>query len=158
MSYEKELWKHLEKMSLARNKKLSLYNHYYSILSNEKICVYCGATGETEDHIPALDWIDCLGAAHFLEKGISLWIIWSCLECNLLLSTKNLFTIEERKAYLVTKYLRRYKEYLGGSSWTKEELEDVGPSLKRMLEEKVKTQEHILARMKVLREQKDPVK
>lgn len=65
-------------------------------------CFYCGAGSETGDQVPPLAVIARLRG---YTKGVTLWLVESCVRCNSALGDMPLMTPEERKEYIVNEGL-----------------------------------------------------
>jgi hypothetical protein len=94
-------------------------------------CYYCGGLATTRDHSPALRVV-----MRILEKGdydefeqLTLVVVPACRACNGNLSAKPLLTLEERRAYIHTKYPTRL-ETSPISNWSALELNELGPTLR----------------------------
>lgn len=60
-----------------------------------KLCVYCGVTATTRDHVPPR----CM--------CLPMKVYPACFECNVVLGAVPFLTIKDRAAYLFDRYLRR---------------------------------------------------
>lgn len=60
-------------------------------------------------------------------------LVPACSECNTLLGSLLLTSVEARAAYLAGKLEMRYRKLLKSPKWTEEELEEVGPTLRSTL-------------------------
>ena len=109
---------------MTRLQKQIVYSDRYNknLLKGPQTCIYCGLFAEERDHIPPLAWIrehpdaDCV-------------LVWTCKECNHVLSSQPLYTIEERCRFLIKKYKRKYTKVLKIPNWSNEELSTVDESL-----------------------------
>ena len=53
----------------------------YTHISGQ-LCVYCGQSAETKDHVPAVSTAWAFGTDYFRSQGIPLLAYPSCQECN----------------------------------------------------------------------------
>lgn len=100
--------------------------------SSKRCCIYCGMTVNiTTDHVPPLDALDALGSEYFSDRGINLWLVNACQQCNSALgSLEWLHTITDRRKHIAKWLLKRYKRTLEGAAWSEDELEELGPGLR----------------------------
>jgi hypothetical protein len=116
-----------------RNRDILLrtYGQLYSRLENCSLddCWYCNDVRQELDHCPPLKHVDGLNIDKFVKGGGKLCLIPCCRECNSILGDKPLFNPEERLAYLYDKYLGKVDKFF--SDWSEDEIEELGPTLKR---------------------------
>lgn len=92
------------------------------------ICDYCGLLADTVDHVPplsvrpALIELKLAPRYHFVE-------VRSCRECNTALGARPLWTISQRKQFLIKWITRRYDQYLQIPNWTEGELAKLSETL-----------------------------
>lgn len=97
-------------------------------------CTYCGSwDGDTADHL-----VPCTNTAVARPRGKSFKAshgetVPACRECNGLLGTVQLFTVQQRAAFLLGAYQPRYKKLLKTPDWDADDLEDMGPSMKSLI-------------------------
>jgi 5-methylcytosine-specific restriction endonuclease McrA len=102
------------------------------------LCYYCGGPASTTDHVIPRSVLRCFDyeadpQAHAkLIKGRRLEVP-ACHECNTLLGSTYQETLQQRKAFLKSKLRKRYKKVLKLPTWTAEEIEELGPTLKKSL-------------------------
>ena len=115
------------------------------------ICSYCGALAETRDHTVPIavrfSGSRRLGRHSKISGGIV-----SCQECNNLLNTVILETIEERAAFLARRLKRKYCRRFFLSSRRKrflspQEENDLEPNLREQVQALKDEREKILARI-----------
>ena len=94
-------------------------------------CTYCGSLyGETRDHLVPVAFSHPTGRKG--KASVSYKdTVPCCVECNSLLGSTLLWGVQARAGYLLGVYQKRYKKLLSQPDWTKEDLEDIGPSLKK---------------------------
>ena len=135
---------------MKRSDQEKVYNQAYEFLSYEEKCMYCGVPSECIDHVPPISWVNSLGTHYFREKNIHLYFIYACLECNSKLHDKSLFTIVDRKVYLVDAYNKKYKKLLKLPSWSNEDIKELSPNLQRGLKQKMRKKRFIEEKLKFL--------
>jgi len=95
-------------------------------------CAYCGDVATTEDHVIPQN----------LRGRMEGWrehTVPACGECNSLMSTYDPgHTVAERRAYVRDRLRERYADDLRASDWTEAELADLGPSLRRAVEARMR--------------------
>ncbi len=118
------------------------------ILKSQHECAYCGWTGDTRDHVPALStfW---LGSRQMSKKSGQNWkkTVPCCRECNSLLGAFPSSNLRERADHLIEQYEKRYKKLLSQPVWGEEELETLGPSIKKYVLAKSVERQRIIDRM-----------
>ena len=143
--------------SKDRRSLLKLYRHLYKKFGYRddapNTCIYCGFPGETEDHIPPVSWAYCFGADHFTERGIQFLKVPACLECNVFLGDKELFTIRHRTEELLAHYKKKYRRFLRHKRWSVEELDDLGYTLGSKVESVSTVQIAVKRRIQILEEE-----
>src|SRR3990172_10627998 len=73
-------------------------------------CFYCGTSATTKDHVPALADAAAIGLGTLREKGIPLYIVQCCQECNSTLAAGNdKLYLWRRAVWLIAKYTKIYK-------------------------------------------------
>lgn len=137
---------------MKRENKESIYNQSYSFLSQENRCMYCGVPSECIDHVPPINWVESLGSKYFKEKGIQLYFVNSCVDCNSKLSDLALFTILDRKIYLFGRYSKKHRKILLAPDWSEEELKSLSRNLAQKIRHKMKKKKFLLERLNFLRE------
>lgn len=110
-------------------------------------CVYCGVMADTIDHVPPLSAVHALGWKHFHATGIRLYRVPACRECNMLLVQSGGMTVEERKKHIKRKLKLRYGKFLRGVHWTKEEISELGSTLRDKIEDGCAIKEWVKKRL-----------
>lgn len=96
-------------------------------------CHYCGALATTKDHIIPVSYMRNGQPKNRRSMGET---VECCSECNSLLGAKALFTVEERAEEIARMLSRRYKKELNAPVWSKEEIDELGPSLQNSVKAK----------------------
>lgn len=97
-------------------------------------CFYCGDKAETTDHIPPRAYRKYIAEQPDLKMQYPEKEIKACKECNCLLGTRALWTVEVRKRYIKKALRKRYKKDLARKPLTPTDLEDVGFNLRQILQ------------------------
>lgn len=129
-----------------------LYVRMFFREGEAQVCVYCGNVAETQDHVPPLDWVYCLGTSYFGSAGIRLLLVPACGECNVELGPRKLFTIKDRTRWLIGRYEKKYERFTKGLIWDMEDVDELGRGLKRYVEGHRTCQIGIERRIKILEE------
>ncbi len=119
----------------SRRRVLAL-NSRYTWLDKDgarRVCFYCGDPADSVDHCPALAVAYAWGTENLLNSGVSLLLIPSCRECNLLLGDRPVLTPAARGEFLNKKLSDRYKKFLGGT-FNEKDLTEYGVNLRSVLE------------------------
>ena len=66
-------------------------------------CHYCGAAAESKDHLEARTWTGHRG------KGYRGPWVWSCQECNSILSDKRIPDTEDRRDFVAVRLIEMYE-------------------------------------------------
>lgn len=92
-------------------------------------CRYCGFTKEiTREHVIPSSYNGPM--RRFDVPGI----VKACSSCNSHLSDVNLHSVEERAQWLYETFRVKYRKLLAMEDWTKEELDQMGNSIKTCIE------------------------
>ena len=130
--------------------------HIYSILNskyrhidnvNQDVCFYCGEPGDTIDHVPSLYQAYCVGLDEIERQNIQLYLIPSCRECNSLLGARPTTDPVDRRDDLKKLLQKRYKKFLNLPDWGIEELEELGPVMRKEVEDSMTIKTHIQRRL-----------
>lgn len=96
-------------------------------------CYYCGGPRESLDHAPSLYTVERIDLRVFFERGGKLVLVPACFRCNFALNKLAIAEPELRLAWL---YERAQKRVARGTKWMAEELDELGPGLRGMVEAK----------------------
>jgi hypothetical protein len=75
-----------------------------------------------------------------------------CTECNSMLGSVNITTVEERAAYIAGRLCHKYKNEINAPRWTEDEIEDMGPNMASMIKANMLMKEYISRRLSCLSE------
>jgi hypothetical protein len=118
----------------ARNRKqYEIYHRRYKSIIKSNKCYYCNDPADTQDHVPALYEVYTRGPDFFEEKGILFWLVPSCAACNSILRTDG-WTPDQRAKMVYDYYTTKYSKLIGSPRWTEEELCELGPNLRSLVE------------------------
>jgi len=119
-------------MSKNRNLMLARYGGFYEFqdFGDRMKCCYCGDIREAIDHIPALSVVDGVGMKEIRKRKIKLITVPSCWSCNSRLHDKPLATYSERLVYLYNDLQNKLDKSV---LWSKEDLDELGGNLKKMV-------------------------
>jgi hypothetical protein len=87
-------------------------------------CIYCGDIARDRDHVIPHSLTDDIKRTWFSNE-----VVPACKDCNMFLFNKALFTIADRAAAIVKRLKRKISKL--GPEWKQEELDALGPTLKR---------------------------
>lgn len=135
---------------MNRRTKESVYNKLYHFFTEDKNCIYCGELGSTVDHIPALDWVSCLGSDYFTKRKIEFLLASCCWECNSTLIDKDVFTINDRKDYLFRAYQAKYENLLHSPDWEEDDIKKLSKNLQYITRNKILLKQIIKERLRTL--------
>lgn len=93
-------------------------------------CCYCGTTADTIDHTVPRSHV-----RQHLRAHRSNWFpkVSACMECNVLLGSQVTETFAERKEIVARKLRARYRKQLAAAGWGKDELSELGYTLRTMV-------------------------
>lgn len=136
----------------SRSYDLKRYNHLY--LYEEPfgagVCVYCGDSATTVDHIIPLSYIASLGDVlpenrRSLQRGLK--TVPACRDCNNRLHSFVGFSITEKRKELRRRLRTRFAKLIGEYDWEDSELEKMGHSLSSYIRSQEMRRRHLLARL-----------
>lgn len=136
---------------LARKSAEKLAHHLYRYETpyGEGVCVYCGETATTLDHVPPLSY-----AASIMDILPNLpkrprFTIWpACRDCNCRLSGFLLSGLRERRREIRARLSRKYRRLLGEYDWSDEELARFGRNLRSAIEHMEHKRRRIVSRLR----------
>jgi hypothetical protein len=104
------------------------------------VCVYCGESADTMDHLLPVAWT---GEAD--RKRVP--TVPSCRECNSTLNDHYIPDVPERRQYLHRLYRIKYKKALGAIMWGESDLEAMGASLRYAVQKLMDEHDRTRARL-----------
>ena len=99
-------------------------------------CYYCGVPADTIDHVPPRSYRQFISCHPILSAKYKFQEVNACRECNSVLGAKALWTLSERKDY-IKRYLKRTYGKDKFIEWSNEELDELGYSLRTLVEEQM---------------------
>jgi hypothetical protein len=117
----------------ARERFDKHYRHEYPC--GPDVCVYCGDPATTDDHVLPISYLARLGDPDLDHPAIrpGLIVVPACWPCNALLKDHVATTVEQKRAELKARLRRKYKRLLGTTEWGQDELDELGPALRRWI-------------------------
>lgn len=94
-----------------------------------EICFYCGSFGNHRDHILP----HCYRTIAFRRHFGNIEYVFACSECNTSLGGQLFETISERIEHVARAIYVKNKLGIGAVEWSEDEIEELGPSLKRRI-------------------------
>ena len=110
------------------------------------ICVYCGDIADTKDHIPSISWAYALGYDNMVKEGAEFIKVSCCKTCNSVIGDRNLPTLSARKAF-ISEYWKKKGEKYKIPTWTIDELNELGKTLKSSVKDRSDSYEFIKRRI-----------
>lgn len=114
--------------------------------SDVKVCIYCGMSADSIDHVPPRHLRAQLAEIELLALGTK--EVDACRECNSALGRRPLLTITERRRYIKHYLRRKYRRYLAIPEWNEEKLMTVGSSLRMMIERNMMIRDDVRMRLR----------
>ena len=133
----------------ARHRAMRAYHGLYRLIDNGRICVYCGVPASTIDHVVPLSAISAL-ANMILINGPpieGLFLVPSCGECNSIAGSQMFRTIGAKRRYIHWRLSRKYRRFIELPDWSDEELDEMGYSLRKSIENGLRVKEWLLKRV-----------
>jgi len=133
-------------MTIQKRRNFVIDDCSYDIMGREgDPCIYCGQESIGHDHIPPLVYVHSLDEE--ARNKLNLRKYPSCSECNSILSSSIIFSIVERRKYVLDKLRSKYASCLRMPSWDEEELQELGRNLQDDVRSKAKFNNHIRKRL-----------
>lgn len=104
------------------------------------VCVYCGETGNTVDHLLPRGFT---GEADRLRVPV----VPACGECNSTLGDVYMPDVMERREYVQDKYRVKYKKYKKVVYWGESDLKEFGPQLRTVLRKQMAEHTRLISRL-----------
>jgi hypothetical protein len=99
------------------------------MISEVKLCEYCGDPSDTVDHTPAISHRHQIIMAG-LKKRIPFISVPACRSCNSTIGNRPLWSTEERRDYVKKRLRRRYASLLRMPRWNRDDLEELDGRLR----------------------------
>jgi Zn-finger protein len=101
-----------------------------TLFGNPRSCFYCGQYPDSRDHVIPFTFLKS-DNAHRRKTGAS---VWSCSDCNALLSDRFFPTLSARFLFVSYKLRRKYRAELRSPEWTDSQLSVMGYTLRTLIE------------------------
>lgn len=121
-------------------KRKIIYSYKLHISMKDTICFYCGALGESKDHVPPISYPD-----EYEEE--ERFVVRSCLLCNYILGKRHYLTFLSRCDYLLISYRKRFQKVLSLPYWSDEDISELRGLLKRKVINAMKKKEYIVKKI-----------
>lgn len=119
----------VDKKTINQLKKASKIN----VAKLGNICAYCGAYGDTRDHVIPLSFFSEGRPYSYRQHYKSDNIVRACHECNCVASNIVFENFWEKKKYLADMIAWRYKDLLKSPDWTDREIKELSGTLKNYI-------------------------
>lgn len=116
-------------------------------------CYYCGEPADSVDHARpqsldrALQALDAADRALVISRQPRRELVPACRDCNSVLGKKWFGTLAERRAYVKERLRARNARLLGSPSWSKDEIDTLGRTLRSAVELQQRKREVIQRRL-----------
>lgn len=108
-------------------------------------CIYCNSNlASDRDHVVPRAFS---GNNSCAER----YVVPACKECNGLLSSAAVHTVEERASYLYTRYMKKYRREINAPDWSPTEIKQLTGTLKKQVVSKEKHKKLINSKLLNLR-------
>ena len=104
------------------------------------VCVYCGMSANTKDHLLPRTWTGESVRRHVLT-------VPACYECNSAINDRYIPAINDRRKQAQLYIARKNKKLLRMPDWTQEAINELGPTLRSAIERGVHDLKIIRARL-----------
>jgi len=129
------------------------FGRFYNELYRGATCCYCGDRAETLDHIPPLDVVYHKGLDYFEIRGIQLVTVSACKNCNSILGSKAIYTVQHRVLELYKVMLKKHEKLLKMPDWSEKDLYELKGNLRRMVRNHVKAKKFLERRLAFMEDQ-----
>src|SRR5262245_2617575 len=114
------------------------------------LCTYCGETATALDHVIPRIYAEMTYSINS-DRGLLLKNfgkkVPACTECNSLLGAAPLLSVSARRAEVHRRLRVKYKNLLASPTWTDEEIEMLGPTLRSHVASCQEKRARIVARL-----------
>ena len=114
-------------------------------IDNGNHCVYCGDRATGSDHFIPVSVVNAIGSLFFSLGDKAL--VPACCECNSLARNKIFRSVGAKRRYIQKRLRERYAHLLGAGVWTQEELDELGYTLRTVVEAANKQRLHLMERL-----------
>lgn len=132
----KKLYWSINAMTKSKmRKRYRVMDARYKILWGGDRCYYCADMADSYDHVPSLDTTYSFGADRLLRRGVKLWKVKSCRQCNNILSNRLILYVDHRARFLYEYYKKKYERRLIDPNWEEDELDELDYTLRSYIED-----------------------
>ena len=114
----------------AANERRKVFKTHYKHYHIDSKCYYCGDPSQTIDHVPAVTVAYSIGLDELERRKINLYKVRACKQCNSILGSKELLTLDDRARFVYERLQKLYKRLLKAQEWDSEEILELGPVLR----------------------------
>lgn len=101
------------------------------VIVNGRDCLYCGEVAEVRDHVLPLNRLEVMTPAEVMAASDLLLLVPACRECNGWLNSQFFPTLDARQKAVQEHYVQKYRRILSMPDWSLDDLEELGPTLRR---------------------------
>ena len=115
------------------------------ILQGGERCYYCGLDATERDHV--IPWSLFHTKINTKRSYEDDEVVPCCSQCNLIAGNKVFDSFVEKREHIQSEIKRKYKKILNFPNWEKEELDELGKTLKIQIKATIKLKKLIEARI-----------
>lgn len=110
----------------------AITSSYTLVFGDAGVCTYCGEPADNLDHVIPLSFLE--SARRKRRKGSYPGVkTFACGQCNRSLGSRHFESFSERLAFANKGIRKRYAKELSAPAWAEEDLEELGPSLRKWI-------------------------
>lgn len=114
-------------MPYQRSHAAKTFNHMYTYLNNNGICVYCGMQASGHDHFVPLSVVSAIaGIVEYIHGTV---LVPCCGECNSTAGNKLFPTVAAKRRWIQFRYRKKYNRIIAMKDWTVKELQEISWAL-----------------------------
>lgn len=113
-------------------------------------CVYCGCLSSCEEHFLPYSWNAGTRRRGSERGGVHSYLgnlVPSCSECNGIKSDKVFDTLDDAREYVHKRLSKKYRRILKTPPWSEDELNDLGPNLRKEVKLRLKAKKWVEDRL-----------
>lgn len=115
---------------------------YNKIETYDNVCIYCGNQANVLDHVPPVSCAQLYKSGHIRVPA--------CKSCNKHLYNLDIPRINDRKKYLLEKFLKKYKKHLDMPKWHDDEIDELEGDIKKFVKDGIRIKKAIIKRLSFL--------
>jgi hypothetical protein len=124
---------------------MSRFHRFYTFISKQKACVYCGARATSKDHFVPISVVSLIADALDYVSGKVL--VPCCGECNSLAGDHVFPTIAAKRRFIHVKLRKRHKRLLEMPQWTDAQLDEMGYALSDFIRSGLERKQWLIERL-----------